>query len=1024
MKKQITFLGIVLLLTFSLAAQVSTGNITGKVVDKSGEALPGVTVTLTGSLTGAVPFVTTAEGSFRFLSLAPAGDYSLKAELEGFKTTVRGNILIAGGSNVNLTLTLEQGSLSEEVTVTAATPVIDVKKTSIGIIVSQEMLQQLPSSRDPFSIMKMAPSTYTYTEDVGGSEGGQAVIPSARGGLTQNLYVMDGFVINLASNPSTIPTYFDFDTFDEMNITVGGADVTSQTGGVQLNMVTRRGGNKIALGGRFYLTDKSFQADNMSDALRKEGLQGTNRINVIRDYGFNASGPIIKDKFWAHVSYGTQDIRNITRFDQKSDTVLETVQGKLNLQIIPQNRLEIFGQGNRKLMWGASPSSTNPEGSDRTLVYPWGYPIIRIQDDHMFGDNMFLSLKFGHNNGGYGNPRSRDPDFKQLAIFDLREQREYGGGIRYFYNIPASKYSANLNYFNDKLFGISHEMKLGFEYTDAYDKTQYGYPGNLRVERNFIAPTADFTGDGYPDVPTDSKFYSLRLERGANNVSGARGLSAYFSDTLTFGRFNIILGFRYDQMTPRIAPSTVLAIDRANPATQSTLTEKTIDLLDGLLPSVQIPEVKAKAADGNQYYWKNFVPRFSLSYDVAGDGKTLVKLSYAQFANIMIVTEANRWRPGGYAGWMYYYWQDNGDGKADFKELYWYTRNNYKLYRAFDDNGNFLGDWKDGSDKFWGGYDYANPGKLDTTSYERIDADAGAPLTTEIIVSVEREIAANMGVQLNVSYRKSVDSRLTYKYFPATNTFIDQSYYISAGTIPDSIPGIGDTGEAKGKEWFYQNTQASAYSPYTWVKNNKDYYTDYWGLDIAFNKRLTNKWMLNTSFSYQWSAPHWGKAGVIDPNNQWALDGINNIPKWTFKVAGLYQLPFDINVSANLSAREGRPIDRQVTYTDYRLPNPRSNSATLYLAPYFTDSLPAMINMSLRLEKMFRIADIGRMYFMVDVFNALNSTVAEARDSKLYGSYYVYPNSAQNRFVANINYNRLTKILNPRVARLGFRFEF
>ncbi len=96
----------------------------------------------------------------------------------------------------------------------------------------------------------------------------------------------------------------------------------------------------------------------------------------------------------------------------------------------------------------------------------------------------------------------------------------------------------------------------------------------------------------------------------------------------------------------------------------------------------------------------------------------------------------------------------------------------------------------------------------------------------------------------------------------------------------------------------------------------------------------------------------------------------------------------------------------------------------LYLAPYFTDSLPTMINMSLRLEKMFRIADIGRMYFMVDVFNALNSTVAEARDSKNYGSYYIYPNAVQNRFVANINYNRLTKILNPRVARLGFRFEF
>jgi hypothetical protein len=1024
MKKLLTSLGIVLLLASSLAAQGNTGNIYGKVVDKSGEALPGVTVTLTGSLTGAVPFVTTAEGSFRFISLAPARDYSLKAELQGFKTTVRGGILIVAGSNVEITLTLEQGILSEEVTVTAVIPVIDAKKTSIGVNLSQEILQELPSARDPFNVMKFAPGTIASREDVGGTESGQAVIPTARGAFTQNLYVMDGLVLNLGATPGTIPTYFDFDTFEEMSVTIGGADVTAQSGGISVNMVTRRGGNKVSLGGRFYLTDSKFQADNMTQAFRNEGLAGINRINVIRDYGFNVGGPIVKDKLWYYGSYGVQDIQTITIYNADAKSLLETLLAKVNFQIVPQNRLELFAQGDKKLMFGTSVSSSNPEGTDRLPLYHFGYPVLRIQDEHMFGDNLFVSMKLGWYNGGYIQASARDRAGQLLAINDLKNQRGYGGGSVYWWSGPETKFSSTLTYFNDKLFGVSHEMKAGFEYKTSNEESKIHYPGNLQLDRNFITPIADFTGDGYPDIPTDPKFYGLRLQRGDYSSRGLEAIAAYLSDTLTFGRFNLILGVRYDQMTPKVKPSNVLAIDRANGATTSTLTDKTIDLLDSLLPAVQIPEVKSTAADGSRYSWEVLSPRFSLTYDLTGDGKTMAKLSFSQFGNIMATGEAARYSPGGTTGWMYYYWWDNGDGKADFNELYWYTIKNYQLYRIFDAAGNFTGNWKDAADKFWGAYDYTNPSKLDTTPYTRIDANAGSPRTIELLFSLEREIISNFGIQLNLCYRKSDKTRLTYKYFPATDTLIDQSYYVSAGTAPASIPGVGDTGGAKDHEWYYQNAQATAYSPYTWIKTNPDYYAEYWGVDFVFNKRLSNKWMLTGSFTYQWTIPHWGKTGVLDPTNRWAIDGVDNATRWTFKIGGLYQLPYDITLSTNLFGREGWRINRTVNITDYRLPNPKSNSATLYLDPAGSETLPTMFNMSIRLEKMVKILESGRIHFMVDVFNVLNLTVAEQRDPKLYGNYYIYPNAAQNKWVPNINYYRLNRILNPLIARFGFRFAF
>lgn len=1023
MKKLVLCLGIIFLFVFSLTAQVRTGNIYGKVVDSSGEALPGVTVILTGSLTGAVSFITTAKGVFRFQSLAPAKDYVLKAELQEFKTNTLSGIVVIAGGNVDLTITLEQGVISEEVTVTAVIPVIDTKKTSIGVNLSQEVLQSVPSARDPFNITKLAPGAGTYNEDVGGSEGGQAIRPTARGGFSTNLFVIDGLVINDAYYITCNPTYFDFDSFEQIEVSVGGADVSVQTGGIQLNLVTKRGGNKISLGGRYYLTDSKFQADNLTQELRDEGLAGTNRINMIRDYGFNIGGPILKDKAWFYGSYGVQDIQNISRFNKPSKTILETFISKLNFQIIPQNRLEIFAQGNRKLMEGTGATTFLPEGYDRPSLYHFGYPVFKIQDEHTFGNNLFTSLKFGYSNGGYIEVPHRDPNSELLAINDLSEQRGYGGYLTEFTNHPSYIYSGTLNYFNDKLFGASHEVKLGFEYAYRSSEADWNYPGNLNLERNFIDPIADFNGDGYPDIPEDPNFYGMRLSRGEYENHAVNTLSGFFSDTLSFGRINITLGIRYDKQTPKVNPVTVLAIDRANKAT-SIFTDQTIDLLDGLLPGVQIPELTGTAADGSQYSWESFSPRFSLNYDITGDGKTLAKLSFSQYTSLMATYNARRWMPGGYEGWLYFYWLDNGDYKADSSELYWYTRDNYQLYRMFDNAGNFTGNWEDGADKFWGGYDSANPEELDTTTYQLIDANAGSPRTTEFIFSLEREIFPDAGVQVNLIYRRDSNKTHEYKYFPDTNTFIDQSYYVSAGTAPASIPGIGDTGKAKDNEWYYLNAQATAYSPFTWTKNNPDLFSDYWGVDFVFTKRLSHKWMVNSSFSYQLSAPHWGQTGVLNQTNRWAIDGVSNAMKWMFKLAGFYQLPYDINISANLNAHQGRRINRTVKITDYRLPNPKSNSATLYLDPTGSETLPAMFNMSVRIERMFKILDTGRIYLMADAFNALNLTVAEERSHKLYGNYYIYPDSAQNTWVPNPTYYQLTKILNPMVVRFGMRFVF
>ncbi len=280
MRKFLSLL-FVLLLSYPLFAQVRTGNIYGKVVDDTGAPLPGVEVTLTGALTAPLSSVTSAAGLFRFLSLPPARDYVLKATLEGFKTAIKENIIIEVGANVEIILTLEVGGLSEEVMVVAETPVVDAKKVSVGMNITQDILQSIPTARDPWVLLQLAPALVIDRENIGGNESGHQSLFVSKGasGRANNIYTMDGMDISNANSSGSSVVYYDVDAYEEMNITVGGADITNRTGGVVLNMVSKRGGNNVSLGGRFYLTDQKFQADNLSQELIDEGVAGINRLS-------------------------------------------------------------------------------------------------------------------------------------------------------------------------------------------------------------------------------------------------------------------------------------------------------------------------------------------------------------------------------------------------------------------------------------------------------------------------------------------------------------------------------------------------------------------------------------------------------------------------------------------------------------------------------------------------------------------------------------------------------------------------
>src|SRR5438128_4468705 len=205
------------LLAVSAYAQYQTGNIYGKTQAKDGSVLPGVTVTLTG-VGAPQTTVTDALGNFRFISLSP-GNYTVKAELAGYGTATRSGIGVRVAQNADVTMPLNP-SLSESITVTAEAPLLDVRKAGTSINVSKVELEKIPTSRDPWTVLQQAPSVQVDRINVGGNQSGQQSGYNAKGAYSgDNTWNVDGVNITDMGATGSSPTYYDFDAFEEMQVT-------------------------------------------------------------------------------------------------------------------------------------------------------------------------------------------------------------------------------------------------------------------------------------------------------------------------------------------------------------------------------------------------------------------------------------------------------------------------------------------------------------------------------------------------------------------------------------------------------------------------------------------------------------------------------------------------------------------------------------------------------------------------------------------------------------------------------------
>src|ERR1700716_2529837 len=260
----------------------TTGSINGKVADSSGGVLPGVTVSATSpSLMGVQTSVTDAGGNYRFPALPP-GAYTVTFELPGFNTLKRENIQIAMGFTAAVNVELAVASLQETVSVSGASPVIDTSNTRVQQNFKLEALQEIPNSRDLWSLLAVTPGVGMGRIDVGGNRAGTQTGYTAYGYAGQNRVLVEG--INTTEGTSGAGFYVDYGSFEEVFLGTLGQGAEMPTPGVQSQMLGKSGGNKFQ--GELYqdYERNGMISDNITNNLPAQFKFSPTNTSGIRDH--------------------------------------------------------------------------------------------------------------------------------------------------------------------------------------------------------------------------------------------------------------------------------------------------------------------------------------------------------------------------------------------------------------------------------------------------------------------------------------------------------------------------------------------------------------------------------------------------------------------------------------------------------------------------------------------------------------------------------------------------------------------
>jgi hypothetical protein len=394
------------------AAQITPGRLTGLVTDAQSAVLPGVTVIATSpALIGSQTTVTQADGRYLFPAL-PTGTYTLTYELSGFQKLTRENIQVSTGQTISVDAALPIASLAESVTVSAASPVVDVTSTKVGNHLKGEALIAVPNSTDVWGALSEAPGIRLQGFDVGGSHKSQQSGYESFGIQNQAKVVSDG--IDHTEGIGGTGFYEDYFANEEVSVGALGSDVEMNSPGASIVTTIKSGGNTFKGLEHLSYEPDSFVGSNgdVADVAKRgyvcppngAGVPQCNNPNLLFWEGhLDLGGPVMKDKVWFYAAYNHFKIdKQVAGVAQNVATdlgVFDNVTSKGTGKISKNNTVIGYFQRGRK---------QKPKRGLSTLVPPesilaqdsvsWMY---KGEWQSVLSDRAFLTVNVGRSTLGW-----------------------------------------------------------------------------------------------------------------------------------------------------------------------------------------------------------------------------------------------------------------------------------------------------------------------------------------------------------------------------------------------------------------------------------------------------------------------------------------------------------------------------------------------------------------------------------------------------------------------------------------------
>jgi Carboxypeptidase regulatory-like domain/TonB dependent receptor len=938
----------------------TTGAITGTVTDASGAVLADAIVKLASpALLTPQSTITSQQGTYRFPSIPP-GTYSVTVEVAGFSKATREGIEITAGFTGAVDVQMALAGQVQTVAVTAEGPVLDTENTQTQDLFQAAQLQELPTSRDMWSLMGIGAGFTLKTFDVGGAAMGTQISYSTYGMTGQQRVQMDG--INMTEGTSATSAYTDYNAFEEVQMGTSAVDAAMPSPGAQVNFVVKSGGNQFH--GDFYqdYENGDFQGHNINLTQLDQGAGVGTRVTSYHDTNGTFGGPIIKNKLWFFAAARYQYIATtITGFPVQDPgtgpafyTALSNATYKLSYQLNPKNKISQMTNFERK----QQPYRNAANNQYQDAVYDedlleW---IVDLDWSSTLSPNAFLNVRvgdWGYNwvDGAYGPglngntlaPRQTETQTGNVAgSFDANAYFRRRSQI-----MPTLSYSTNF-------LGVNHFVNFGYLYEkEDYAFTQQSYYGAYSLTYDSAVGAPDFT------TPYEVTLYNTPSQ--THDFVHHQG--AYIQDKVKVTkRLTLNLGVRWDYYNDFEPQQSV----NPSAAPWDSFFYAGAALPNGYSIPATAPNYTFAGHNHLLRYPLSFAPRLGFAYDLFGNGRTTLKGSWGR------------------------YYENPG---IDI------TSANVNPIRTL--SYTFKWNAPTGATVFL-------PSQLGAyvsssgSSVTPIAPNIRDPYMDDFNGTVEHEVAHGLVVRGTFVYRKldhtwvAVQQNLVTALYsnPVTKTYVNPAGTTESVTVFDYPTSL---------------TIPTSYSIEETPNWNNQFYRN---IEFAVMKRMSGKFSLQGNYLGTWSdyliTPTATQPNILQYN--WASVFNANV-----RVSGTYKAPWGVTITPIYRFQLGAPLQQVVPITGLR-----QGTLTLpldSLGSYRTNNISLF---DTRFEKYLTFKEKYKVGLFLDLFNIFNSNADQTQDNTI-GTKSAVVNGQTISYQRFLSAETITP---PRIFRLGAKFAF